>query len=150
MTYAILILLIASTAIADPCNKGMLLFTNNNTCAKCPSGTVCPYQSGCSPSCLNCTTVGMIVDVNSNQSQCVSGVCNVCPVGGYCTSGTLFTNCSAGTSNNISGATTATACSPCQPGSYAVAGQSACTACPAGSISSLPGSNTCSLRPTGS
>ena len=131
------------------CGRGRLLFTNNNTCAKCPSGTVCPYQSGCSPSCLNCTTVGMIVDVNSNQSQCVSGVCNVCPVGGYCTSGTLFTNCSAGTFNNISGATTVAACSPCIPGSYAAAGQSACLACTAGS-KSLAGSSNCSVCLAGS
>ena len=117
----------------DPCGTGMQLFANL-TCAPCTNNTFCPYPSGCSPTCLTCPD-GTTLDLNSNRSQCVSGVCNACPAGGWCPSGLTFTPCTNGTFNNKTGMLDSSACTQCQAGYFSQQGQTVCVACSPGSFS---------------
>lgn len=155
------------------CPFGFYSESGWSECAPCPAGYECSnpaaapalcaggtYSAGASTSCLPCAAGYLCPSGSTNPTPPGSE----CPVGGYCLSAGIFTNCPSGTYGTIAaGQSEEHACSSCLEGyycpstgqtidtilicparAYCPAGSSSPTYCPRGSTSLSIGQSTSS------
>ena len=156
LLYAYLLRCQAETIICDP---GTYKNTTTNLCVACEGNTYCAVDDICINSCTSCPTS---TTVNTNHTNCLSGSCQICPKGYFCSGGTNIAGCPTGTYGSDIGFSLETDCTNCAEGTYSNAfnstvctqcsigkyigsiKQSACKMCAEGTYQSSIGSSTCS------
>ena len=110
-------------------------------CNKCEPGT---YQSLPDQSTCSVCPAGYICRDNGTVTP------EICPVGTFCPNQTAIpSNCSAGTFQNSTGATSSNDCMACIPGNYCPVGSVNPINCAAGTFKSTSGASTCDVCPKG-
>ena len=82
------------TEAATSCGAGLFLFAGNGSCLTCAGNSYC--GGGCSGACIACPAN---TTADTNHTTCLSGTCNVCPVGNVCPGGYIISACPPGTFN---------------------------------------------------